>query len=153
MSVVGKDLRDMSLSLAGSDGKIWQFPECFKKNMLTLLYFYPKDDTPGCTKQAMAYRDMSAQFQTAGIQILGVSKDSVESHELFINNHQLTFPLLSDPQQELAQVFEVTGRDTFTINDRGYVIDVWKKVNPKNTAQITFNKAQAYLQMVAESRV
>lgn len=142
MSVEGKKLG--AFSLQGSGGKTWNFPESFE-NKLTLLYFYPKDNTPGCTKQACAYRDLSTKFQESGVLILGISKDSVNSHERFIESYQLTFPLLSDPNQALAQELEVTGRDSFLINHAGVVVAEWKKVKPDSTAQITLETAQAYL--------
>lgn len=148
MSVEGKKLS--TFSLEGSGGKTWNFPANFA-NKLTLIYFYPKDNTPGCTRQACAYRDMSTQFQNAGIQVLGVSKDSVSSHENFIENYQLTFALLSDPDKALAQELEVTGRDSFLINDSGVVVAEWKNVKPDTTAQITFDTAQKYLQTLAQN--
>src|ERR1700681_1535997 len=70
-----------------------------------ILYFYPKDDTPGCTKEACAFRDGYARFQAAGISVLGCSIDSAESHKAFIRKYRLPFPLLLDPDRSIARAY------------------------------------------------
>jgi peroxiredoxin Q/BCP len=105
-----------------------------------VLYFYPKDDTPGCTKEACSFRDHWATLQTKGLVVLGVSPDSLDSHEKFAKKFQLPFPLLSDPQHQVAEAYgawgsksmygkTVTGilRTTFLIGPDGVVKHVWKK--------------------------
>src|SRR4051794_10455644 len=72
-----------------------------------VLYFYPKDMTPGCTVEACDFRDSFARLKKAGLTVLGVSKDSVESHRKFKGKHELPFPLLSDPKGELCQAYGV----------------------------------------------
>src|SRR5439155_17896310 len=72
-----------------------------------VLYFYPKDDTPGCTTEACAFRDQSREFRTRGIAILGISADSVESHEKFKTKFGLNFPLLSDPDKKVMKAYGV----------------------------------------------
>ena len=72
-----------------------------------VLYFYPKDDTPGCTKEACGFRDVWSEFQRKGAAILGVSTDSLKSHEKFKNKHALPFPLLSDEGAEVARRYGV----------------------------------------------
>ena len=117
----------------------------------TLLYFYPKDDTPGCTKQACAYRDDSEKFKKLGVRIFGVSLDDLDSHEAFIQKYELNFPLISDPDHALADFFKVYGerewqgkkfmglsRDTFLIDPEGKVARVLRGVNPSTTSAETY---------------
>ena len=104
------------------------------------LYFYPKDDTPGCTKQACNLRDNWEALQRAGVAVVGVSKDSVESHEKFADKYSLPFPLLSDPDREILQAYGTWGekslygriymgivRTTFLIDEEGVIVGVIKK--------------------------
>jgi peroxiredoxin Q/BCP len=79
----------------------------FKDKQAVVLYFYPKDDTPGCTKEACSFRDLSADFAEKGAVILGVSPDDTKSHEKFRDKFSLPFPLLSDPGAEVAQRFGI----------------------------------------------
>ena len=94
-----------------------------------VLYFYPKDDTPGCTKQACALRDEYAQFRDRGAVILGVSPDDEASHVKFKNKYQLPFTLLADPEHEASEAYGVWGERTFAgrkymgINRSTFVID------------------------------
>lgn len=74
-----------------------------------VLYFYPKDDTPGCTKQACAFRDQGADFAAAGVRVFGISADNVASHAAFREKFQLTFPLIADPAHTLCEAFGVWG--------------------------------------------
>ena len=118
----------------------------------TLLYFYPKDDTPGCTKQACAYRDDGAKFKELGVKLFGVSLDDLKSHEAFRDKFSLNFPLLSDPKHELADFFGSYGerewqgkkymglsRDTFLIDPEGKVVKAFRKVNPTSTVSETYD--------------
>lgn len=72
-----------------------------------ILYFYPKDNTPGCTKQACSFRDIYSQLEEAGVQVLGVSKDSIRSHKGFAEKQSLPFPLLSDPELAAITAYDV----------------------------------------------
>ena len=74
-----------------------------------VLYFYPKDDTPGCTKEACDFRDITPQLQKLGVQVIGVSADSVESHAKFADKYSLSFPLWSDPEKKLLTEFGAIG--------------------------------------------
>jgi thioredoxin-dependent peroxiredoxin len=125
----------------------------------TLLYFYPKDDTPGCTKQACAYRDDSAKFKQLGVKIFGVSLDDLSSHEAFRDKYELNFPLISDPDHALADFFKVYGerewqgkkfmglsRDTFLIDPNGKVARVLRGVNPSTTSAETYEQIRALVQ-------
>lgn len=113
------------------------------KGKWIILYFYPKDDTPGCTKEACNFRDSIDRFQKLGVQILGVSKDSVISHKKFVEKYRLNFPILSDEKLKvikaykswgikrfLGREFEGTLRNTYLIDPEGEVRKFYEKVNP-----------------------
>ena len=74
-----------------------------------LIYFYPKDDTPGCTKEACMIRDLYKDFEKGGVKVFGVSSDSVESHKKFAEKYDLPFTLLSDPKKEVIKIYEADG--------------------------------------------
>jgi thioredoxin-dependent peroxiredoxin len=106
-----------------------------------VLYFYPKDDTPGCTREACSFRDSMSRLQGHGATILGVSKDSMDSHHRFREKYGLPFALASDPENAVAKSYgafgtkkmygkEVTGtiRSTFLIDPHGYIERVWSPV-------------------------
>ncbi len=105
-----------------------------KKNVV--LYFYPKDDTPGCTIEACNFRDDFSKYQDKETVVLGVSFDDAESHKAFKNKFQLPFPLLVDSDRKIAQAYGVEGdkypnRDTIVIDKEGKVKKVFRKVDPK----------------------
>jgi peroxiredoxin Q/BCP len=113
-----------------------------------VLYFYPKDDTPGCTKEACSFRDAFADFKKRGIEVLGVSTDSETSHKKFAAKYKLPFTLVSDPDHAIADAYEVYGekkfmgrtymgvkRLTFLIDDKGRIKKVFEKVKPEEHAQ------------------
>ena len=114
-----------------------------------VLYFYPKDGTPGCTREAIEFRDMTKEFEKEGAIILGVSKDSVKSHQKFKQKNELPFTLLSDPEGKVLDLYGVwkkksvygrtfmgTERTTFLIDEKGIVKKVYRKVKAKGHAQI-----------------
>jgi thioredoxin-dependent peroxiredoxin len=88
------------------DGKEWSLSELIGKKVV-LLYFYPKDDTPGCTKEACGFRDRIADLRREGVEVVGVSFDSSESHQKFISKFQLNFPLLADTEGKIADAYGV----------------------------------------------
>lgn len=113
-----------------------------------LLYFYPKDNTPGCNKEACAFRDNWSEFQEAGLKVIGVSKDSTKSHERFQNKFELPFPLIADTELELANAFGVFGeksfmgkqfesvhRMSFLIAKDGTIVKNYTKVKPAEHAK------------------
>ena len=117
------------------------------KGKWILLYFYPKDDTPGCTIEACSLRDNFRQLEKLGVQILGVSKDSVKSHEKFAKKYNLNFPILSDESTEtiksydawgvkkfMGREFEGTLRKSFLINEKLEIVKVYENVNPTKHA-------------------
>src|SRR5579885_839107 len=104
-----------------------------------ILYFYPKDDTPGCTKEACAFRDGFARFQAAGMVVLGCSVDSTDSHKDFIRKYNILFPLLLDPDRKIAAAYgaangiPILGLDrriTYVIDENGIIARVYPKVDP-----------------------
>ena len=108
-----------------------------------ILYFYPADDTPGCTKEACNFRDDYSAYQSAGVTILGVSPDSVKSHVKFKNKFQLPFPLLADEDHKICDLYEVwvpkkfmgksyegVLRATFLIDAQGKIVHVFENVRP-----------------------
>ena len=106
------------------------------KGKNVVLYFYPKDDTPGCTKEACDLRDNWAKLQAAGVVVFGVSTQDNTSHKAFSEKHKLPFPLLPDEKGELAQKYAVpvvngkAKRITYLIGKDGKIKYVWPKVNP-----------------------
>lgn len=108
-----------------------------------ILYFYPKDDTPGCTKEACGFRDVTPLFEQKNAQIVGVSKDTVESHKKFKEKYHLTFPLLSDESAEVIKAYGAWGkhkfmgkeyegisRNTYLINPDGEIVKTFENVDP-----------------------
>lgn len=113
-----------------------------------LLYFYPKDDTPGCTTEACSFRDNYEELTKAGLVILGVSKDTVKSHKKFSEKYNLPFPLLSDEDTTVCQAYGVWGmkkfmgreymgisRMSFLINENGNIEKIYEEVKPKEHTQ------------------
>ncbi|MBP9760827.1 MAG: thioredoxin-dependent thiol peroxidase [Candidatus Magasanikbacteria bacterium] len=109
-----------------------------------LLYFYPKDDTPGCTKEACNFRDRLNELQKKGVQVLGVSIDSVSSHKKFAQKFSLNFPLLADEEKKVVEAYGVWGeksmfgkkymgiqRDSFLIDETGTIVKHYMKVKPE----------------------
>jgi thioredoxin-dependent peroxiredoxin len=124
------------VSLAGFKGKD------------VVLYFYPKDDTPGCTKEACAFRDRFADFKKKGVVVLGVSVDPVKSHQKFVEKYRLPFPLLADHEKKIVNAYGVwgekvfmgrkymgTNRVTFWIGPDRKIKRIWPKVKPEEHAE------------------
>ncbi len=101
-----------------------------------VVFFYPKDESPGCTKEACAFRDAFAKYTEAGVVVFGVSRDSAETHRAFAANHKLPFPLVADESAETERAYGVgasmgmTARVTFLIAPDGRVARVWPNVDP-----------------------
>ena len=112
-----------------------------------VLYFYPKDDTPGCTTEACEFRDTYDRFRDQGVEVVGVSPDPVDSHQKFKSKHELPFPLLADTEHELAEAYGVWGekknmgrtymgvtRSTFVIDPEGKVVKAMVGIKPAGHA-------------------
>lgn len=112
----------------------------YKGKSIVALYFYPKDNTPGCTKEACSMRDGMEDLGALGIQVLGVSTDSVKSHENFRDKFSLNFPLVSDKSKEIVQAYDVesafgtASRKTFLIGKDGEIKHIWNKVKTSDHA-------------------
>ena len=113
-----------------------------------VLYFYPKDNTPGCTKQACAFAGLYREFQNRGVEVIGVSKDSVASHVKFAEKYSLPFVLLADPELEAINAYGVwqekkmcgkvsmgVVRTTFIIDEGGHIAKIMPKVKPDTNAE------------------
>lgn len=137
MALEGKKAPEFLLE--GSDGK----QHCSKQysGKTVVIYFYPKDNTPGCTKEACGFRDHYKELTDKGVVVLGVSKDSLTSHSKFVTNYRLPFVLLSDPDCSMMQAYEAYGekvmcgrkslgtiRSTVIIGADGIVKKQWAKV-------------------------
>ena len=117
------------------------------KGKYVVLYFYPKDDTPGCTKEACGFRDQYKAFEKAGAVVLGVSVDPVKAHDKFVEKFKLPFTLLSDVDKKIVEAYGVWGektfmgrkyqgthRVTFLINPEGVIQKIWPTVKPEEHA-------------------
>jgi thioredoxin-dependent peroxiredoxin len=111
-----------------------------RKGNWTVLYFYPKDDTPGCTKQACAFRDSIDVIRKRGAEVFGISRDSVENHRKFIEKHKLTFPLLSDAEGSISKAYGADGmfgfskRWTFIVDPELRIRWIQRDVDPAMNA-------------------
>jgi len=136
----------LDIQVLAQDGSTVSLRDLLGKPVV--LYFYPKDNTPGCTKEACSFRDFESELQELGVQVIGVSADSVESHNKFSEKHNLSFSLWSDPKKELMQAFGVINekslfgktvlgimRSTFAIDATGIILKVWPKVQVANHTQ------------------
>ena len=139
MITSGKPAPDFSLQ--DESGNIVRLSDFRGKTIL--LYFYPKDDTPGCTKEACNFRDDYSAYEDAGVTILGISPDTTKSHAKFKTKYNLPFPLLADPEHQIAIAYGVWGRKkfmgkeydgilrtTFLIGPDSAIIKVYENVKP-----------------------
>ena len=130
--------------LADQDGQLHSLEDY--RDQWVVLYFYPKDETPGCTTEACEFRDNIFAFRDLNVQILGVSLDDVESHKAFAENHGLPFPLLADTDGEASTAYgvktrmfgmTVAKRQTFVIGPDGTIAKHYEKVSPaEHSAQV-----------------
>ncbi|MEM9726061.1 MAG: thioredoxin-dependent thiol peroxidase [Pseudomonadota bacterium] len=125
------------------------------KGKIVVLYFYPKDDTPGCTKEALAFTEHAGAFEAAGAVVLGVSKDTVAKHEKFVAKRELGIPLLSDADGDVCERYGVwvekamygkkymgIERATFLIDGSGVIRRIWRKVKVPGHAEAVLEAAQ-----------
>jgi thioredoxin-dependent peroxiredoxin len=135
-------------------GESWRLKDAAGKKLV--IYFYPKDMTSGCTRESQDFRDLNAAFRKAGTQIVGVSRDSVASHEKFKEKEQLPFPLLSDTDEQLCKLFDVIKekslygrkylgieRSTFLLDATGVLRNEWRKVKVPGHAEEVLEAAQS----------
>lgn len=105
------------------------------KSTWAVIYFYPKDNTPGCTVEAVSFSRLKKDFQRAHCMVLGVSSDSCDSHRKFIEKKDLTIQLLSDSDKKMSKAFGVSGRTTFLTDPNNMIVKVWKNVKPAGHAE------------------
>jgi peroxiredoxin Q/BCP len=153
---VGKKLPHFSIaSTAGlaSSGNTWRPADAAGNKVV--IYFYPRDNTPGCTKEGEDFRDLAADFRKAGTLTFGVSPDSIESHEKFRARMKFPFDLLSDPDRKICTLFDVirqksmygrkfmgVERSTFLIDADGVLREEWRKVKVNGHAQSVLDAAR-----------
>jgi thioredoxin-dependent peroxiredoxin len=137
-------------SLSDQNGTVHTLAE--NKGRWVLLYFYPKDNTPGCTKQACAIRDDYTAFTTLNCVVFGISTDGVNSHKKFEEKHQLPFTLLADTEKEVVKLYDVwapkkfmgreflgTLRTSFLINPEGSIARIYEQVKPELHAAVVLD--------------
>jgi len=143
--VLKKGLKAPNFTLHGSTGKEHSLSQY--RGKLILLYFYPKDDTPGCTTEACSLRDSWKEFSKLNTVVLGVSVDTIKSHSKFIRKYKLPFTLLADEHKKVVNLYGVWGkkkfmgreymgtlRTSFLINPVGKIVKVYEKVKPAEHA-------------------
>lgn len=146
-----------NFSLSDQDGKTHKLAD-YKGNWV-ILYFYPRDDTPGCTKEACEFRDNFEELKKRNIIVLGISKDSVKSHKKFSGKYSLPFPLLSDESIEVIKAYGAWGekkfmgksyqgiiRKTFLIDPKGEIRKEYPKVFPLGHARAVLGDIDSFLQ-------
>ena len=145
LPVIGKPAPDFTLpATTGENVSLRQF----KGKKTVILYFYPKDETPGCTREACDFRDHAADFETSGTVILGISTDSLESHQRFKEKNRLPFPLLADVDSTVSKLYGVykqrnlygkkymgIERTTFVIDRTGRIAQIYPKVKVEGHIQ------------------
>ena len=135
-----------NFTLADKDGKSVSLNDFLGKRVV--LYFYPKDNTPGCTRQACAFAGLYREFENRGVEVIGISKDSVSSHIKFAEKYNLPFVLLADPERVAIEAYGVwqekkmcgkvgmgVVRTTFIIDEQGNIAKIMDKVKPDTNAQ------------------
>ena len=146
----------LNFELEDSNGKIVKLADYTGKYIV--LYFYPKDDTPGCTAEACSFRDANDIMKNMGAEIIGVSKDSVESHQKFLSKFKLNFTLLSDPEKKLQEAFGVwqkkkflgreymgTARTTFILGPDAEILKEFENVKPKGHAEQVLEELKKHI--------
>ena len=122
------------------------------KGKKVVLYFYPKDNTPGCTTESIEFQGLKEEFEKLNTKILGISRDSIKSHEKFKDKYDFSFDLISDENEEICKAFDVIKeknmygkkylgieRSTFLIDEENILIAEWRKVKAKGHAQIVLD--------------
>lgn len=142
-----------AFTLPGASGQAWTLRGAKGKHLV--VYFYPRDNTPGCTTETAAFRDLYPQFKKAGTEIIGISADSIASHDKFKAKLQVPFELLSDTDHTVCQLFEVyqekslygrkfmgIERSTFLIDSSGKLQHEWRKVKVSGHAEAVLAEAR-----------
>ena len=149
---IGSKVKDFSLPSSGAGN--WSLQNAAGRKLV--IYFYPKDMTSGCTRESQDFRDLHSAFRKAGVDIVGVSRDSVKSHDKFIDKEKLPFPLLSDADEKLCKQFDVIKekslygkkylgieRSTFLLDGTGILRREWRKVKVPGHAEEVLEAAKS----------
>jgi thioredoxin-dependent peroxiredoxin len=149
---IGSRIKDFSLPSSG--GGTWSSKDAAGRKLV--IYFYPKDMTSGCTRESQDFRDLYGAFRKAGVEVVGVSRDSVKSHEKFTEKEKLPFPLLSDEDEKLCKLFDVIHekslygrkylgieRSTFLLDGTGILRREWRKVKVPGHAEEVLEAAKS----------
>jgi peroxiredoxin Q/BCP len=142
-------------NLPDQDGKLHKLSDY--KGKWVVLYFYPKDDTPGCIKEACSFRDNIKELTDMGVVVLGISKDSVSSHKKFYDKYNLNFLILSDQEKNVINSYKAWGekslmgrkyfgilRTTYLIDPKGIIKKIYEKVNPQQHAEEIIKDIKSY---------
>ena len=134
-------------TLPDRSGKMVSLSDFLGKKVI--LYFYPKDNTSGCTKQALCFREAHERLENQNVVVIGISKDSVKSHENFVTKYDLPFVVLSDTELSVIKTYEVWGekklygrsymgvfRDTYVIDEKGIIVGAFEKVKPDQAVEL-----------------
>jgi len=148
---VGTRVPEFAVPMTG--GGTWSLKEASGKKLV--IYFYPRDLTSGCTREAQDFRDLHAAFRKAGVQVVGVSRDPVASHDKFAARESLPFPLLADPDEKVCKLFDVikqksmygrkylgVERSTFLLDGTARLRQEWRKVKVPGHAEEVLEAAQ-----------
>ena len=149
---IGSKIKDFSLPSSG--GGTWSSKDAAGRKLV--IYFYPKDMTSGCTRESQDFRDLYSAFRKAGVDVVGVSRDSVKSHDKFTEKEKLPFPLLSDEDERLCKLFDVihekslygrkylgVERSTFLLDGTGVLRREWRKVKVPGHAEEVLEAAKS----------
>ena len=149
---IGSKIKDFSLPSSG--GGTWSSKGAASRKLV--IYFYPKDMTSGCTRESQDFRDLYSAFRKAGVDIVGVSRDGVKSHDKFTEKEKLPFPLLSDEDERLCKLFDVIHekslygrkylgieRSTFLLDGTGILRREWRKVKVPGHAEEVLEAAKS----------
>jgi peroxiredoxin Q/BCP len=147
----GTKVADFALPMTG--GSTWRLKDAAGSKLV--LFFYPRDMTSGCTREAQDFRDLASEFRKAGTQIVGISRDSLASHEKFAARESLPFPLLADTEEKVCKLFDVirpkslygrkflgVERSTFLLDGAGRLLQEWRKVKVPGHAEAVLEAAQ-----------
>lgn len=157
LSFVGQKLPDLDLTSTQSPLKVTHLKDFLGKHLV--LYFYPKDDTPGCTLESNEFAELYPQFVALGAEILGISRDSIQSHDQFKCKYSLPFELISDADEKLCHHFDVLKeknnygkkiigieRSTFLVDPFGVIQNEWRKVKAPGHAGVVLEALKKFLQ-------
>jgi len=153
MSKIKAGMKVPDFSLPATGGGTWRLKDAAGRKLV--IYFYPRDLTSGCTRESQDFRDLTAAFHEAGTEIIGISRDSVASHEKFATKEALPFPLLADTEERVCKLFDVirekslygrkylgVERSTFLLDGGGRLQQEWRKVKVPGHAEEVLEAAQ-----------